>query len=157
MSAFPSSAGWHPRFRSKIDIGLGSIMLLGSLLSGTGAIGLMFQRGLASLAVIPLLASGLALWLLGETWYGVTNTDLLVHFGPFHTTVPISSIRAIRPTKTGALAPALSLDRLEVTHAAGTLIISPADQAGFIRALRERHPGVEVAPNEAPSIELSEW
>jgi hypothetical protein len=151
MSAFPHAAGLHPRFRSKIDVRVGGVILLGILVSGAVAIGLLLQEGIASLAIIPLLASGLALWLLSETWYAVTATDLIVHYGPFRTTVPISSIRAIRPTRTIVSAPALSLDRLEVRHAGGALVISPADKAGFIRALRERHPTMEVAPH------LSRW
>ena len=146
MSAFPHAASLYPRFRSKIDVWVGGVILLGILVSGAVAIGLLLQKGIASLAVIPLLATGLALWLLIETWYAVTATDLIVHSGPFRTTVPISSIRAIRPTRTIVSAPALSLDRLEVSHAGGALVISPADKAGFIRALRERHPTVEVAP-----------
>src|SRR5688572_29129359 len=150
MSAFPHAAGVYPQFRSKIDVWVGGVILLGILVSGAMAIGLLLQKGIASLAVIPLLATGLALWLLTDTCYGVTNTDLIVHCGPFRTTVPISSIRAIRPTRTLVSAPALSLDRLEVSHAGGTLVISPADKAGFIRALRERHPAVKVAPLEVP-------
>jgi D-alanyl-D-alanine carboxypeptidase len=150
MSAFPHAAGWYPRFRSKIDVWLGGVLLLGILVSSAGAIGLLRQKGIASLAIIPLLASGLALRVLIETWYGITDTDLVVHCGPFRTIVPISSIRAIAPARSVVSAPALSLDRLEVTHASGTLVISPADKAGFIQALRQRHPTVKVAPIEVP-------
>jgi len=152
MSAFPHAAGLYPRFRSKIDVWLGGVHLLGILVSGAVAIGLLFQEGLASLAIVPLMTTGLLLWLLSDTWYGITDTDLIVHCGPFRTSVPISSIRAVRPTRTVCSAPALSLDRLELTYAGGTLVISPADKAGFIRALRERKAAVEVAPIEKPSI-----
>ena len=99
---------------------------------------------------LPLLAIGIQLWLLVDTWYGVTETDLIVHCGPFRAVVPIASIRAIRPTRTVVSAPALSLNRLEVTHAHGALLISPADKTGFIRAIRERHPAVTVAPDGHP-------
>ena len=158
MSAFPRPAGLFLRFRSKIDVRIGGVILLGMLASGAAAIGLLFQKGFASLAIVPLLATGLALWLLIETWYGITNTDLIIHCGAFRTTVPLASIRAIRPTRAVVFAPALSLDRLEVTHAGGTLIISPTDRAGFIRALKERHPAVVVAPVETLAIGSSqEW
>ena len=145
MSAFTPVAGWHPRFRSKIDVWLGGIMLLGILVSAAVAIALLLQKGIASLAIIPLMATGSGLWLLIETWYGVTDTDLIVHCGPFRDTVPVASIRAIRPTRTVVSAPALSLDRLEVTHAGGALVISPVDKAGFISAVRERNPAVQVS------------
>ena len=146
MSAFPHAAGWHPRFRSKIDLWLGGVLLLGILVSGAGAIGLLRQKGIASLAIIPLLGTGVALRVLIETWYAVTDTDLVVQCGPFRATVPISSIRAIGPARSIVSAPALSLDRLEVTHTGGTLVISPADKAGFIRAVVQRHADVKVAP-----------
>lgn len=137
MSAFPPT-GLYPRFRSKIDVWLGCAILTGILVSGAITVGLLFQEGVAALAIIPLLATGLSVWLLLGTWYGVTETHLIVHCGPFRTAVPISSIRAIRPTRTVFSAPALSLDRLEVTHTGGALVISPADKAGFIGALKER-------------------
>jgi hypothetical protein len=152
MSAFPHAAGLYPRFRSKIDIWLGGGILLGTLVSGAVALGLLFQKGSAAFAIVPLMATGLSLWLLIDTWYCVTDTELIVHCGPFRSSVLISSIRAVRPTRTVLSAPALSLDRLEVTHAGGALIISPADKAGFIRALKERRGGVEVPHVEAPSI-----
>jgi hypothetical protein len=101
----------------KIDVWLGGATLLWILVSGALAIGLLLQKGLASLAIVPLLATGLALRVLTDTWYGVTDTDLIVHHGPFRATVLIASIRAIRPMRSVVSAPALSLDRLEVTHA----------------------------------------
>jgi len=153
MSAYPPLAGWHPRFRSKIDLWLGGVLLLGILASSTAAVGLLRYKGMASLSILPLMATGLLLWLPIETWYGVTDTDVIVHCGPFRTSVPISSIRAIRPTRTAVSAPALSLDRLELTHAGGVLVVSPADKAGFIRAVRERHPAAKVAPLDASLVD----
>ena len=150
MSAFPPT-GLYPRFRSKIDLWLGCAILIGILVSGTVTVGLLFQEGVAALAIIPLLATSLSVWLVLGTWYGVTQTHLIVHCGPFRTAVPISNIRAIRPTRTVLSAPALSLDRLEVVHTGGALVISPADKAGFIRALKERRAAVDVAP-DAPSM-----
>jgi hypothetical protein len=152
MSAFPHTSGLYPRFRSKIDVWLGGVLLLGLLVSGAAAIGLLLQEGFASLAILPLLTTGLPLWLLIDTWYGVTDTELIVHCGPFVTSVPIARIRAIRPTRSVLSAPALSLDRLEISHAGGAVVVSPADKADFIRALRERHPTIEVTPPGAPSV-----
>ena len=41
-------------------------------------------------------------------------------------------------------APALSLDRVEIVHADGTLLISPADKAGFVQTILERVPAIVV-------------
>ena len=148
MSAFPSAAGLYLRFRSRIDAWLGGVILLRILIGAALAIGLLLQKGIASLAIAPLLAAGLSLWMLVETWYGIDDKELFVQCGPFRTSVPISNIRAIRPTRTGVSAPALSLDRLEVIHSTGTLVISPSDQVDFIRALKARNAAVEIEPFE---------
>ena len=144
MSAFPSAAGLYLRFRSRIDPWRGGVILLGILLSVALAIGLLLQKGIASLALVPLMAAWLSLWLLVETWYGIDDKELIVQYGPFRTSVPISNIRAIRPTRTIVSAPALSLDRLEVIHSTGTLVISPSDKVNFIRALKARNAAVEI-------------
>lgn len=149
MSAFPSAAGLYLRFRSKIDAWIGGVILLGILVSAALAIGLLLQKGIASLAVVPLLAAAVSLRVLVETWYGIDDKELIVHCGPFRTSVPISNIRAIRPTRTVVSAPALSRDRLEVIHSTGTLVISPSDQAHFIRALKARNAALEIEPVEA--------
>ena len=75
MSAFPSAAGLYLRFRSRIDAWLGGVILLRILIGAALAIGLLLQKGIASLAIAPLLAAGLSLWMLVETWYG---TDLVL-------------------------------------------------------------------------------
>lgn len=148
MSAFLRTESPRLRFRSKIDLWLGGVILLGAGLSGTVALGLLFQEGLAALAIIPLLATGLSIWVLFGTWYDVSDTTLFVRCGPFRTAVLLSTVRAIRPTRTVLSAPALSLDRLQLTHAGGVLVISPADATGFVRALRERGAAVAVIPGE---------
>ena len=148
MSAFPSAAGLYLRFRSRIDAWIGGVILFGMLLSAALTIGLLLQKGIASLATVPLLVAGLSLWLLVDTWYGIDDKELIVRHGPFRTSVPISNIRAIRPTRTVVSAPALSLDRLEVIHATGTLVISPLDQVNFIRVIKARNGAVEIEPVE---------
>ena len=53
MLAFTPSAGLYLRFRSRIDAWLGGVILPGILLSGAMPIGLLLQREIASLAVVP--------------------------------------------------------------------------------------------------------
>ena len=104
MSAFPSAAGLYLRFPSRIDAWLGGVMLLGILVSAALAIALLLHKGIASLATVPLLAAGLSLWLLVDTWYGIDDKELIVQCGQFRTSVPIANIRAVRPTRTGVSA-----------------------------------------------------
>ena len=55
------------------------LLLLGSVVTAATAIGLLLQEGIAALAIIPLLANGLPIWLLINTRYGVTDICLIVH------------------------------------------------------------------------------
>lgn len=149
------------RFRSKVDRWLGGVLLLGVVVSAAATVGLLFQGPIAPLALLPLAGVVLPLWVLTTTWYGVTETDLVVRSGPFRTTVPLGSIRGVRPTSSVLSAPALSLDRLEIGHAGGAVVISPADRAGFLHALRERGASVDpdaLTPSAVtPQQRLLKW
>jgi hypothetical protein len=70
-----------------------------------------------------------------------------VRSGPLRARLPIASIRRISRSSTLLAGPALSLRRLEVDHGKyDTAIVSPHDQAGFIAALVERNPTIEILP-----------
>ena len=67
-----------------------------------------------------------------------------------------SSIAGVRPTRSALSSPALSLDRLRIDHGAGgrrTVLVSPADRAGFVQAL-QLPPGVVqgVMPDGVPAV-----
>ena len=86
------------------------------------------------LIVVPSLA--LTLWIYRSTAYVVTDTDLLVHSGPLHVSIPLRSITAVRPTRDAIASPALSLDRLEIRYGPGKkILVSPADKPRFLAAL----------------------
>jgi hypothetical protein len=58
--------------------------------------------------------------------------------------VPLATIHSLAATHNPLSSPALSMDRIEVRHAAGTLLVSPKDKAGFVAAVRAGAPAVEV-------------
>ncbi len=88
------------------------------------------------------LMSALTLWICRTTYYVVTADDLLVRSSPFRKTVPLKSISALRGTRSARRGPALSLDRIEVLYGAKSLVVSPRDKPGFVRAIVERTPAV---------------
>ncbi|MBI5069393.1 MAG: PH domain-containing protein [Deltaproteobacteria bacterium] len=95
----------------------------------------------AVVAAAVLIPLGLPLWLLASTRYQLSDDTLRIASGPFRWTVPIAEIQAIRPTRNPLSSPALSLQRLEIRYGPGrTVLISPADQDGFLRALETRRP-----------------
>ncbi len=83
-------------------------------------------------------------WRLART-YVLTDTMLLVKSGPFTSRIPVASIYKLRATHTIVASPALSLDRIEVLARQGPYtVISPADKRGFIAAVRQRVPALEL-------------
>ena len=125
-------------FRSKIDLGLLVVLV--------AAAALPFAQALAGLrsgsSWIPhaltfgLLAASFS-WLVLTTKYTVTQDTLLVQSGPFRWRIAKSEITQIVPSKSMLSSPALSLDRLRIDYAAGrkSVLISPQDQEGFLKAV----------------------
>jgi len=87
-----------------------------------------------TLAVLPVAL--LTLWLLVGTGYVVTRTELIARAGPFRWRVPLASITSVEHTRAPLSAPALSLDRLRIRYGdSRVLLVSPADQRGFLGAI----------------------
>jgi Bacterial PH domain len=85
---------------------------------------------------ILLLGAGLPLWLLLSTDYRVDAHTLKVRSGPFHWTIPLAEISAVRESNSVLSSPALSLKRLKIVHGRGrTILLSPADRDGFMKAI----------------------
>lgn len=97
-----------------------------------------------SFVIAAVLLGGLA-WLAWVTRYDVTDEAVVIHGGIVRGRVPIDSISRLRATGTLLAAPALSLDRIEILSSRGPYaVISPADKAGFVAAVRARNPKVEL-------------
>lgn len=131
-----------PVFRSKVDVWLvlllvgAPVLVLEFFLDGSG-VNDRYANLLAVLIVVVVV--GIFLWLYLSTRYTLTAEFLLVHSGPFSWAIPLRDISAIEPTHNPSSSPALSLDRLLIRYGGGAeLMISPADKAGFMTALRKR-------------------
>jgi len=127
-------------FRSKVDWWIR--LLLGLAIAGMfvgGAIGIL--EGAAPLEITTLilaLIAGLALivWVLVGTRYTVDRGTLIVRAGPLRWKIPLDEITAVEATKSPLSSPALSLDRLRIRYGNNrSLMISPADRAGFLKAI----------------------
>lgn len=132
------------RFRSKVD----AIVVVPAVV-GLGLPVLLVLRGLAegrpfAGAVIPivLLLAFAPLFLVS---YQITDDELVVRQGWWRRRMPLPRIRALKATRAMWSAPAMSLDRIEVRTDRGLwLMVSPADKAGFIAAVREKVPAVQL-------------
>lgn len=104
------------------------------------------QRNGVNVVALVVLGWSVALiwWLYVSTEYTVTSDGLRVRSGPVYRWADAKHIERVRPTKSILSAPALSLDRLEVSGGFGSIVISPADKAGFIRALKNVAPRLRL-------------
>jgi len=136
-------------FRSKVDglfvVAAGVVVVA----SGAAALGAA-ATGMSVLpALIMLPGVGLVFWIWKSTRYVVSETSLLVSCGFGRLTVPLADITAMHRTSTVLAAPALSLDRIELQHSGGLVVISPAELERFVAAVTARNPRVDVSGVQA--------
>ena len=132
------------RFRSKVDA-----LLVVPALFGFGLPLLLVLRGLSegrpvAGAVLPALIL-LAIAPLILISYELTDTEIIVRQGWLRWRMPLTRITALKATRAIWSSPALSLDRIEIRTDRGSwLMVSPADKAGFVAAIRARVPAVAL-------------
>jgi hypothetical protein len=91
---------------------------------------------ITSLILVMIGVIALMVWLLLGTHYTVDRGYVRIVSGPFRWKVPIDAITSVRKTRNPLSSPALSLDRLSIRYGKRRrIMISPADQAGFLEAI----------------------
>lgn len=88
------------------------------------------------------------IWFWFTTGYILERETLIIKFGPFKNKVSIMEISKIKGTKNPLSAPALSMDRLEITYGRFNFaLVSPKEKQLFITKLLEINPHIEVEPS----------
>jgi hypothetical protein len=80
-----------------------------------------------------------------NTYYAISTDGVLsVKCGMFfNSKINISDISKIEDTRSILSAPALSMDRMEIFYNKfDSIVISPADKAGFVATLQKINPGI---------------
>jgi Bacterial PH domain len=128
------------RFRSAV----GWSFKIPALVVGVGLIASQ-SEGINPVSLVAIsLSLAFMRWLYVSTVYTVTERGLRVQAGPLNRWAEAAQLERVRPTTTVLSAPALSLDRLEITGTFGSLVVSPQDRAGFIRALKRIAPQLRL-------------
>lgn len=128
------------RFRS----GVGWPFVAG-LLAVCAALGASQSRGVNPVSLVVLgLALGFVFWVYATTAYTVNDRGVLIQSGPMRRWVDATLVERVRPVRSLLGAPALSSDRLEVSGGFGVVVVSPKDQAGFVRALQRAAPQLRL-------------
>lgn len=130
------------RFVSKRDAWLVAVLWGASLVDFAVAAGLLLGVRGAPAFVAPLLlvAGAFQLHALYGTDYRFEGDVLRIRASIFRWRVPLAAIDSVEPTRNPLSSPACSLDRLLLRYGGKRIMISPADQAGFLRALAARAP-----------------
>ena len=131
------------RFKSKLDWWLAAACCWPLLFAPFAAMQVE-SPSVIGVLLIMLIPVGLFVWMLYSTVYVVSSATLTARCLTVTRRVPLQSITALRPSRNPISAPALSFDRVEVVHGDGTLLISPADKAGFVQTILELVPAVTV-------------
>jgi hypothetical protein len=134
------------RFVSKRDGWLVAMLWGASLVDFAMALWLWLGFEAAPAFVAPLLvaAGAFQLHALYGTHYTLDADVLVIRASFFRWRVPVAQIDAIEPTRNPLSSPACSLDRLLLSYGKKHIMISPLDQAGFLRALAQRAPQLEL-------------
>jgi hypothetical protein len=107
--------------------------------------------------VIPgLLFLGVGL-LIPWTFLGsrseITATELLLYHGPVRRRVALQDIVEVFPIREIETEPSSPLDHLRINYQQrmqlNFVLLAPQDQAGFLRELNERVPGLKVTEHQA--------
>ncbi len=149
MSLINPSAG--PYFPSKRDWWIVGLIWLGIIVSVMGGLIPIMLDG-ASWPEILVMASVvfgmdvLMVWVLYGTGYTIAPDRLIIRCGPLAFSVILNGIVSIIPTRSPWSSPACSLDRLKINYGVSrqTVMISPEDKAGFLSAIVQQCPTLEI-------------
>jgi Bacterial PH domain len=84
--------------------------------------------------------------LFTNTYYRLTSDTLYIVCGWPKQTIPVACIKRVVPSNSPASSAALSFDRLEISYNKyDSVLISPADKAGFLSALQQLNPAIQIS------------
>ena len=129
-------------FKSKIDLWVGAIFTLLPIIMISAAIE---ERDVVPIVITVLLIGMLAVLFFG-TKYVIDGDELIIYGGIYKKKIAINQITSLRPTKNPLSAPAMSLDRIEITYNHMQIaLVSPKDKEIFIKKLIEVNPSIQLA------------
>nr|WP_246363914.1 PH domain-containing protein [Halobacillus locisalis] len=96
--------------------------------------------------VLSASTIGLLLWIWFRTGYKLVDGIIKVQYGPFRRTITIKEIKKLNKNMSPFMAPALSVDRLEILHNNYKIIhVSPKNEEEFIRLLVKENPKIQIS------------
>ena len=126
---------------TRVSLGIGFFAVLIAFLNARRAS--EFLALLIPLAILAVVAAGIE-WTFRRTNYRLEGRNLVIRAGIFRWVIPVSDIESLSPSRNPLSSPALSLDRIEIRHQGGSILVSPQDRQGFVSALKEVNPRIDL-------------
>jgi hypothetical protein len=128
-------------FQSKRDIWMGVIVWI--LIATFSWI--FYQSVFIQFDILGILIMSIMIFFLCSIWfntrYNVYKNTLKIIYGPISKSINIMDIHSIRHTRNPFIAPALSMDRIEINYGKyETISISPKDKKAFLAELQTANP-----------------
>lgn len=129
-------------FKSKVDIWMAIIFILVPISMIYGVI----TEPSAVLLLVTAFVIVLLCILFFGTKYVIEKDELIVYGGIYKKRIPIKQIRSLRPSKNPLSAPAMSIDRIEITFDPHiqVILVSPKERELFVYKLLEINPSITV-------------
>lgn len=132
-------------FKSKVDWWMAAIFLAVPISMIYGVI----TEPNAILMLVTTIVIVLLATLFFGTKYIIEGEELIVYGGIYKKRIDIKQIRSLHPLKNPLSAPAMSIDRIEITYNitfSEVILVSPKDKEGFVKKLLEINPNIKLIP-----------
>lgn len=129
-------------FKSKVDIWMAIIFIFIPISMIYGVI----TEPSAVLLLVTVFIIVLLCILFFGTKYVIEKDELIVYGGIYKKRIPIKQIRSLRPSKNPLSAPAMSIDRIEITFDPHiqVILVSPKEREQFVKKLLEINPSITI-------------
>ncbi|BAK14748.1 hypothetical protein SSIL_0325 [Solibacillus silvestris StLB046] len=129
-------------FKSKVDIWMAFIFILVPI---SMLYGVITEPSAVLLLVTAFIIVLLCILFFG-TKYVIEADELIIYGGIYKKRIPIKQIRSLRPSKNPLSAPAMSIDRIEITFDPHiqVILISPKEKELFVKKLLEINPNITL-------------
>ncbi|MER2028829.1 MAG: PH domain-containing protein [Solibacillus sp.] len=129
-------------FKSKVDIWMAIIFIFVPI---SMIYGVITEPSAVLLLVTAFIIVLLCILFFG-TKYVIEKEELIVYGGIYKKRIPIKQIRSLRPTRNPLSAPAMSIDRIEITFDPHiqVILVSPKERELFVKKLLEINPSITV-------------
>ncbi len=135
----------NTRYHTGFDAGMGAIIAVAIAPGLVTAV--VSPEARTVLATTSALLIVLFWYLYRTTHYTFEEHILRVQCGPLRLALPYDTIRGARVSASLMSGYAMSLQRIELEYARfDSVLISPADRAGFLDELRRRAPQADIGP-----------